>query len=258
MFNLSSDAMPTYPLQPFSHRLTLGRLINTPNPLPARWLHLCLYFSLCLCLCLCLFSLSVSADVYIYHGPDGERLLSDKPIVAATKGYDLIAHRRTLQHAGLILADRPVPIQPRPGHAADYRNSIEDASRRYQIDPLLVEAVIQVESDFNPNAFSSKGAAGLMQLMPATAALYQVENRLNPVENINAGVQHLRYLMDLFNDQVSLVLAAYNAGAGSVSQYRGIPPFPETRRYVKKVLEQHARLRAALLVDAGLATTGGP
>jgi hypothetical protein len=252
--------MPIHPLQPFSHRLPSGRLDDSASPLPAIWRYLCFYlcFYLCLYFSLCLFGVPVSADVYIYHGPNGERLLSDKPILAASKGYDLIAHRRTLKHAGLILADRPIPIQTRPGQAADYRNSIEDASRRYQIDPLLVEAVIQVESDFNPNAFSSKGAAGLMQLMPATAALYQVENRLNPAENINAGVQHLRYLMDRFNDQVSLVLAAYNAGAGSVEQYRGIPPFPETRRYVKKVLEQQARLRAALLVDSGLATTGGP
>jgi soluble lytic murein transglycosylase-like protein len=194
--------------------------------------------------CILLITAPVSADIYIYHGPDGERLFADKPIIASAPEYTLIKHRRIRNNASPILANRPLKGATLGRSAADYRNLIEDASDQYQIDPLLVEAVIQIESGFNPNAVSGKGAAGLMQLMQDTAADYHVNDRFNPRENIHAGVQHLRYLMDRFSDQVPLVLAAYNAGAGSVDKYRGIPPFPETRRYVIKVLEHHIQLRA--------------
>lgn len=210
-----------------------------------------------LVLCLILATLPVAADVYIYRGPDGERLLSDKPVLTSAHQYTLLRHRRTLKNAGHILANRQVKAETRRNSAADYRNFIEDASQQYQIDPLLVEAVIQIESGFNPNAVSRKGATGLMQLMKDTASQYQVSDRFDPRKNIGAGVQHLRYLMDRYNGQIPLVLAAYNAGAGNVDKYHGIPPFPETRRYVKKVLEHQIQLRATNLNSLGIVGAGG-
>jgi len=208
-------------------------------------------------LCLVLATLPVAADVYIYRGPDGERLLSDKPVLASAHQYTLVRHRRTLKNAGHILANRQVKAERRGSSAADYRNFIEDASQQYQIDPLLVEAVIQIESGFNPNAVSRKGATGLMQLMKDTASQYQVSDRFDPHKNIGVGVQHLRYLMDRYSDQIPLVLAAYNAGAGNVDKYHGIPPFPETRRYVKKVLEHQAQLQTTNLNSLGIVSASG-
>ena len=191
----------------------------------------------------------------IYAGPDGERLVSDRPLTDNRNQYHLLSHRSSLANAGHILANRPAAdyaaVTPRPAAAArnnrpgEYRHYIADAAAQFSVDPVLVEAVIAVESNFNPNAVSKAGATGLMQLMTDTAALYQVKNRLNPRENIYAGVQHLSYLMRRFEGQVPLVLAAYNAGAGSVDKYSGIPPYAETRRYVIKVMNHQSRLRQA-------------
>ena len=192
------------------------------------------------------YTLAAQADVYIYRGPDGERLITDKPMNHADDTYKLISHRNSMTNAGHILAERPFndPTTKikRKTTVADFRDYINDASLQYQVDPILVEAVIHVESGFNPNAVSKKGATGLMQLMHATAQRYQVTNRLNPRDNIYAGVQHLRYLLTRFDGEINLVLAAYNAGAGSVDKYSGVPPYPETRRYIKKVLSYQSRL----------------
>jgi hypothetical protein len=148
---------------------------------------------------LALYPLAAQADVYIYRGPDGERLITDKPMNHSDDAYKLISHRSSMTNAGHILAERPYndPITKtkRTATVADFRGYIDDASFQYQVDPILVEAVIHVESGFNPNAVSKKGATGLMQLMHATAQRYQVTNRLNPRDNIFAGVQHLRYLL---------------------------------------------------------------
>jgi soluble lytic murein transglycosylase-like protein len=188
---------------------------------------------------------AANAEVYIYRGPDGERMISDHPLPAGDKDYQLLTRRDTLQDAGHILAKRRVVT----GSAREYRFYIDSASERYRIDPALVEAVIEVESGFNPEAVSNRGATGLMQLMRSTAQRYEVNDRFNPRENINAGVRHLSYLMERFDGQVPLALAAYNAGAGSVERYRGIPPFPETRRFVDKVLNYHMYLKRLYAVQ---------
>ncbi len=125
------------------------------------------------------------------------------------------------------------------GTLGRYGQHIREISSRYGLDPALVEAVIRVESAFNPWAVSRKGAQGLMQLMPRTASSLGVRDAFDPRQNIEGGVKHLRYLMDRFPGNLPLALAAYNAGENAVAQYRGIPPYPETQEYVQKILGSH-------------------
>lgn len=123
----------------------------------------------------------------------------------------------------------------RTASAADYNHIIHSMSSKYDIEPSLIKAIITVESNWNDNAVSNKGALGLMQLMPATAKDMAVGNPLNPEENIEGGTRYLRLLLDKFND-LPMALAAYNAGPKTVEYYGGIPSITETRQYVKKVL----------------------
>jgi len=113
--------------------------------------------------------------------------------------------------------------------------AIEKAAAEHNVDPNLVRAVIKVESNFNPNAVSRKGAMGLMQLMPQTARQLKVTNPFDPEQNVDAGVRHLKQLMESYGGDVRLSLAAYNAGQGSVTRSGGIPHFAETRNYVKRI-----------------------
>lgn len=122
---------------------------------------------------------------------------------------------------------------------------IEKTAREYDLDPLLVHAVIQVESAFNVNAVSPKGAEGLMQLIPSTARRFGVRNSFNAEENIRGGVRYLKHLSQLFNNDLRLTLAAYNAGEGAVSKYNWIPPYPETQNYVYQVAKLYGQARRA-------------
>lgn len=112
---------------------------------------------------------------------------------------------------------------------------------RHQVERGLVKAVIHTESGFNPKALSKPGAQGLMQLMPATAKLYNVTDPFDPAQNVRAGTKHLKYLLDQY-DRIELALAAYNAGEGNVEKYGGVPPFAETRDYIKRVMSRYQGL----------------
>ncbi len=126
-------------------------------------------------------------------------------------------------------------------------NHIDEASHYFGIDPKLIQAVIHVESNFNPQAISPKGAQGLMQLMPQTARDLQVFDPFSPRDNIVGGARYLRYLLDLYHQDMTLALAAYNAGPEKVNLHRGIPPYPETRTYVQKVMQIYSRLKGQFL-----------
>ena len=119
----------------------------------------------------------------------------------------------------------------------DIDAAIDQAASRHNVDPNLVRAVIKVESNFNPNAVSRKGAMGLMQLMPQTARQLKVANPFDPLQNVDAGVRHLKQLMENYGGDVKLTLAAYNAGQGAVTRSAGVPHFSETRNYVKRITQ---------------------
>ncbi len=119
--------------------------------------------------------------------------------------------------------------------SADIDGAIEQAAARHNVDPNLVRAVVKVESNFNPNAVSRKGAMGLMQLMPATARQLKVKNPFDPEQNVDAGVRHLKQLLESYGGDVRLTLAAYNAGATAVARSSGVPRFAETQNYVRRI-----------------------
>lgn len=131
-------------------------------------------------------------------------------------------------------------------NTAAYAAEIRDAAARFGVDEALVRAIVHAESAFNPNAVSHKGAQGLMQLIPATADRFDVADPFNPAQNIAGGVQYLAWLLDRFDDNITLAAAGYNAGEGNVDRYGGVPPFDETQRYVGRVATLHARYREAL------------
>jgi soluble lytic murein transglycosylase-like protein len=122
---------------------------------------------------------------------------------------------------------------------ADIRTLAIQAAERHGLDPDLVLAVVAVESSFRPEAQSPKGAQGLMQLMPATAADLGVKNAFDPAENLDGGTRHLGALLTLYGGDLTRALAAYNAGVGAVQKNKGVPPYRETREYVRKVLKQY-------------------
>jgi soluble lytic murein transglycosylase-like protein len=139
----------------------------------------------------------------------------------------------------------PLPVQPGAGsltplpvsvsNVSDFESLIQASATQNGVDPSLIRAVIQTESGGNPKAVSSAGAMGLMQLMPANVQEAGVSNPFDPAQNIAAGTQQLAGLLKKYNGNVTLALAAYNAGPGNVQKYGGIPPFPETQDYIRKV-----------------------
>lgn len=166
------------------------------------------------------------AQIYSWRDADGKLVLSDRPR-EDRGGMSTYA----VPGATTVRATKPFAVKK----SAPYDTSINEHSRRMGVSADLVRAVIQVESAFNPSAVSTKGAMGLMQLMPATARELGVANPFEPDQNIRGGVTYLKRLLTRYNDNVELALAAYNAGMGNVEKYGDVPPFKETQSYVKKI-----------------------
>jgi soluble lytic murein transglycosylase-like protein len=193
----------------------------------------------------CVLDAPVCADLYVYELPSGSRLITDHPV--NNKRYRLVRASAGARGVGTLAAQKNSPVFREDPSA--YDRLIHRYTDEYGVDFALVKAIMTVESAFNPYAVSEKGARGLMQVMPETARIYGVHDIYDPVENVRAAVLHLKYLSETFHHQRHLVIAAYNAGENAVRQYRGVPPYPETRDYVKKVLyyTQYYRDKSRLL-----------
>jgi soluble lytic murein transglycosylase-like protein len=167
---------------------------------------------------------AASAQIYAWRDAQGHLVLSDRPKDPAARTFAVSA-------STTMRVTRPVAMR----RSTAYDALIEEHATANGVSADLVRAVIQAESAFNPRARSIKGAMGLMQLMPATAADYRVADPYNPAENIRAGVAYLKSLLTRYADSVELALAAYNAGPGAVEKYGTVPPYRETRNYVNKI-----------------------
>ena len=173
----------------------------------------------------------VRAEIYTYEDDNGTVHFSNVP---------------TDPQYTMIIPPKVEPRQTgknekRDSRQGEFNKLIADKSYQYGLDPALVKAVIAVESDFNPRAVSEKGAMGLMQLMPLTAKDLGVSNTFDPTANVDGGVRYLRYLLDYFNWDIELALAAYHAGKSRVERHFGIPPIPATHAYVKKVKTTYSK-----------------
>jgi soluble lytic murein transglycosylase-like protein len=149
---------------------------------------------------------------------------------------------------GRLVRRAVVPPAAQPS-ARRFSDLVDQAAQASEVDPLLVDSIIQVESGYNPYAISPKGAEGLMQLTPATARMLGVGNSFDPQQNIEAGVKYLKYLQSVYKDD-RLALAAYNAGPAAVEKFKWIPPYPETRTYVDRVAKRYGEARQAAAEQA--------
>lgn len=180
-------------------------------------------------------------DVYMATAKDGSITLTN--IYKANANYVRIIREPKTR------ADKPSPpvATAKRASAEHYNALVSAAASEHQLPEALIHAVISAESNYDPNALSSQGAAGLMQLMPGTARDMGVANVWDPAANIRGGARYLKSMMSLFNNDMSLALAAYNAGPNAVLKRGGIiPPYPETQRYVPTVIERFQRLQASV------------
>jgi soluble lytic murein transglycosylase-like protein len=174
-------------------------------------------------------------EILVMQGPTGRLLITN---LGERSGYKIISrHREFYGSSGMGLHASV------GGDPSKYEETVRLTAKEFSLEPSLVKAVIRAESNFDPMAISSKGAMGLMQLMPDTARMHEVRNAFDPTENIHGGVRHLRYLMDRYGGDLDLVLSAYNAGTKPVDEVRAIPRIPETQEYVRRVRFFHAVYR---------------
>lgn len=179
------------------------------------------------------------ADIYKYVDKDGVVHFSNQPSAKSQGGQLYIKSREKKKGRGDISPFAPSDTSPE--RFSRYDEVIHQAATLYQLPEALVRAVIMVESNFDPRSVSHAGAQGLMQLMPATASRMEVRDSFDPRENIFGGVRYLRVLANLFNGDLELTIAGYNAGEGAVMRHGGIPPYEETQDYVVKVLTHYRR-----------------
>lgn len=190
-----------------------------------------LTFNIAVLLQVCLMALIVCptrADIYRYEDDEGIVHFTDAPTDRRFKIF-----MRDLKKDKQLRTKLQIASSVNP---AEYEHIISACASKYGVNASLIKAVIHAESGYNPNAVSRKGASGLMQLMPGTARSLKVSNSFDPKDNVEGGVKYLRFLLDTFHGDVSLAVAAYNAGLNKVAKYGGIPPYNETRTYVNRVL----------------------
>lgn len=162
-----------------------------------------------------------------------------EPVAPARAVWVVKVDTRTGKLVRTLVAPKPAA----PGDT-DVRGLVAEAARNFDVNPLLIDSVIEVESNYNPFAVSPKGAQGLMQLMPGTAQRFGVTDSFDPKQNIEAGVRYLKFLQDTFQDD-RLAIAAYNAGERAVAKYKDVPPYPETVSYVAKVGKKYGQAKRA-------------
>lgn len=176
-------------------------------------------------------SMAWGGAMYLCRDKSGAMSFTNAPTSDKCREYSL--SQRSVFHSSMSRSANP----------STYDQDIRLIGRRYQIDPVLIKAIIQTESDFDHRAVSRRGAQGLMQLMPDTARELNVANPFNPRENIDGGTRYLRQLLDNFNGNLTLSLAAYNAGPGLVTRTGGVPEIPETQEYITKVIKQYKKYK---------------
>jgi hypothetical protein len=191
--------------------------------------------------CFILFTFTVAyADIYKYTNENGVICYTDTPLGKNAK-------RVIKDNTNSTPTQQPAKIDSK--NTSGYHRIVHEKAREYNIDPSLVKAVIKTESNWNYMAVSRKGAMGLMQLMPSTANDMNVHNPFNPEENIEGGIKYLKYLLERFNGDLTLALAAYNAGPKTVEKFGLVPPITETRQYVSKVLSLYNGKMTSLAED---------
>lgn len=178
-------------------------------------------------LLLFIYPYSANADIYRYEDEDGVLHFTDAP-----------THKKFKIFMRDLKRDKQLRTRFRAasGNPQEFEHLVSAASKKYGVNASLIRAVIQAESGYNPQAVSRAGAGGLMQLMPGTARQLKVSDRFDPGQNVDGGVRYLKFLLDTFKGDISLALAAYNAGLSNVAKYGGVPPFEETRTYISRVL----------------------
>jgi soluble lytic murein transglycosylase-like protein len=183
-------------------------------------------------LCVALAPASASAQIYSWRDANGHLVVGNTPRSTAGQGAGEIVPSYPVPKSDAIRATRPATSD----RVRMYEGLITEHARLNDVRPDLVRAVVQVESAYNPYARSPKGAVGLMQLMPATAQLFGVKNAFSPEQNIRAGVAYLRQLLNRYENNEELALAAYNAGPNAVAKYgETVPPYAETKKYVSRI-----------------------
>jgi len=184
---------------------------------------------------------AAAAQIYEYEGPDGTKWFTDHHI--RERGYTLLRRMGYKEVARVCSGLSDAALSSR---IANHETAISTNARVQKVDKALVLAVIHVESCFNQHVISKAGAIGLMQLMPGTAKMLGVQNVFDASQNIHGGVKYLRRLLELFDHDKRLAAAGYNAGENAVKKYRGIPPYRETREYVRRVMRYYGVYRDRL------------
>lgn len=183
------------------------------------------------------------ADIYVYVDEEGVTHVTNQP--DRSRPWRVYLETRDPERRRPREGVVPVPATDRsPDRYARYDAFIREASILYQIPEALIRAVMRVESDYDPNVVSWAGAEGLMQLMPDTASWMEVADSFDPRQNVLGGTRYLRYLANLFQGDLVLTIAGYQAGEGSIIQYGGVPPYTSTQGYIRKVLEHYYRYLA--------------